>query len=109
MLQVRVTWGTALMATWITAMVYATIADWVRRTNRRSTVAVRRVANTICESWVMAPSPVACSLIERAIICMISVSLGDRQSLYSLLRHLRREGPGAGLIYYLINDVHQEG
>lgn len=48
--QVRVTWGAALMATWVTAMVYAMIADWVRRTNRRSTVAVRRVANTICES-----------------------------------------------------------
>lgn len=47
--QVRVTWGAALMATWVLAIVYATLADWVRRTNRSSTVVVRRVANTICK------------------------------------------------------------
>lgn len=46
--QVRVAWGTALMAMWVIAMVYATLSDWIRRTNRRSTVVVRRVANTVC-------------------------------------------------------------
>lgn len=47
--QARVAWGTALFAMWIIAIVYATLTDWVRRTNRRSTVVVRRAANTLCE------------------------------------------------------------
>ncbi|ROT83908.1 hypothetical protein C7M84_022912 [Penaeus vannamei] len=85
----RVAWGTALFAMWIIAIVYATLTDWVRRTNRRSTVVVRRAANTLCAlvtaGCLVAVAQSSCSQVAVLVWCSMALALGLSASFSTFL------------------------
>ena len=47
--QVQVTWIAALLCGGVVCIIYSSLADWVRKTRKLSTIVVRRAANSLCE------------------------------------------------------------
>lgn len=87
--QVRVTWGTALFATWVIALVYATAADWVRRTHRRSTDVVRRATITLCAlvtaSCLVGVAQSSCNQVALLVWSAMALVLGMAASYSTFL------------------------